>query len=380
LGEIELIFDPDPSQTEIAPNQTIEFKAAFLIPWDWPADSDPSNQGSTNGTMFDPYSIKLMASSQNETELNSTLVWHPFELFILPRYDLEFDVIDGPIWKIPYDHDHFRTFLVEVRNKGNSYCELDVTLDTTFEWIGTVTDPIPLSYNEIKYVPVYLNYKAFEMDEFSGPFIDMVVSIHGVSSDFESFHHEIGFRFLPYTYYIEIVEIEDLLRNAVGSYLVQFGENRTFRVLMVRDGQSMYLPEEMDGPYLVMYIDGVERMRKEIPILGPGNKTYLEFGPLKILFKGEHSVEFEIEGMGSESVNGVSNWSIVLTTQIHDDDESEKESGSSATIVGAIIFLIITIVMIGVGIFLYVKFFREEEESEVPEDGSFGFGLKMNNN
>ncbi|MGA1819950.1 MAG: hypothetical protein ACMUHU_02960 [Thermoplasmatota archaeon] len=355
----------DTTVQEIAPNQTLPIIIKVTIPEGINADSDPSTPYPDEDGLFDPYLIEIRGNSTNETVLENTTVSVPLKMFILPVYDLELELISGPVLKLPFDHVQDRTLTVKVRNTGNIGVDISPSIKDEPDWLTTNPDLRYLSFNGIQEIRLFLDYHAFDMD--NGDIREVVIDI-GFGLDPSPMMHEelsMEFMFLSYTFHIVTAETVPVKVPVEGVYELHHGTNLSFRVTVEREGEEMLLPITMNGPYLALYLDGDERKRTAIPMMDAGNQTVIALGPLQVLFLGEHTIEIKIEGMGAESTEG--DTSVQFDVMVETPESTKDDSSLSDTALAAIIIAVILILaLVAASIFVLVKgvSFRDEEAEE----------------
>ncbi|MBN1538514.1 MAG: hypothetical protein JW939_00075, partial [Candidatus Thermoplasmatota archaeon] len=342
--ELELELLPDLSGNEIEPGGTIDAVITFQVPVNLCADSDPSTLWPDSEGLYDPYIIHIDGRSMNETLPDETKVSLPIMMYILPVFAIEAETMGGPIKKLPFDHDQARTFQVNVTNMGNVGCNVSASLLNAPPWLSVPIGPRYIPYDGDMSFQVLLDYNAFDMD--NGDVENVTIRLFIDRNMSEPLIHDlsIGFHFLPYSFHIVSLDISPMSLLVDERYVLEHGANHTFTLLVHREGEDLLLPETMDGPFMALYIDDNDICigNVSIPLMAPGNETWVELGPIEIYFTGVHTLEFRIEGMGADSVQGGS--SVKIDVYVEPLDEEKDDDTGSAALWTAIIIVSLLII------------------------------------
>ncbi|MBN1390315.1 MAG: hypothetical protein JXA22_06715 [Candidatus Thermoplasmatota archaeon] len=340
----------------LEPGGTALIEVMLRIPDHRCADSDPSTPWPDDEGLYDPYIIHIDGWSQNETEPGVTKVSLPILMYILPVHAIKAEIMDGPIKKLPFDHSQARTFQVKVNNIGNVGCDVSSSILNAPSWLSIRSDPLYLPYDGEMTIQVPMDYKAFDMDNNDVKNVTIRFFIHRNLSEPLIHDLSMGFHFLPYSFHIVSLDISPVSSMEDERYLMEYGVNHTFGLLVQREGEDMLLPGSMDGPYLFLYYhdDGRFISRISIPLMEPGNETWIELGPVELLYTGAHTLEFRIEGMGADCLVGHSSMQIDVFVE-GPPDRTDDSTLSNGVLVLMIAGLLLLVILIATALYLFSR-------------------------
>ncbi|MCK5772156.1 MAG: hypothetical protein KAH57_00060 [Thermoplasmata archaeon] len=288
-------------QVKVAPNDTYPVRMWVTIPQDAAADTYPDTSRPDQDGLYDGYTIKVWAYSQNETRDENTLISMDLIIKVNPYYDFEIKLSEGmEDLRFSIDDMETKTIRLDVVNLGNIQDEIKL------EWVDNQYQSALRLQNSnvnIDFQGTTTAFVSLDLERMAPMEVGKYeVELRGISTRSREFGdvtkeivYELELEFYELLFDIETVRINDIEVEEGGLFPGEKDKRYSFQVDISNYGSVDLDPTLFPQLYVVLYDGPFEFDRANITYLQKNNQTtvYLAWTAST---RGKHTMTIKLEG------------------------------------------------------------------------------------